>query len=170
MSPSKKRDGCAAARKACARLARANPGQLVALGWLSVLELKNGKRVRVPRSTLLAYDPSAKTRGLVIVYDVKTSRAQPPESAVKEYKKTHWGEGGAWGISNGDAPEATREQRWKGYELARVIYTTKKGGDNALTDYDHAFEKQLPRLIKCDRGRVQIYGGTYRVTERGIVG
>ena len=44
-----------AARKACAREAKKNPGQLVALGWLSRLELSNGKNVRVPRKTLPAY-------------------------------------------------------------------------------------------------------------------
>jgi hypothetical protein len=160
-------DEYAAAWEASSRRARANPGQLVALGWLVELHTKSGKVITAPRSTLLAYDPRAKVRGLVIVYGVKTSRAKAPPSAEKEYKRTHWGQGGAWGISSGDAPEARGAV---GVLCTRVIYATKKGGDRDLVNYDHTFEKTMPQLVKAGGSRVQFHGGTYRVTERGIVG
>jgi hypothetical protein len=159
-------DEYAAAWEASSRRARQNPGQLVALGWLVELHTKKGVIV-APRSTLLAYDPRAKLRGLVIVYGVKTSRAKAPPSAEKEYKRTHWGQGGAWGVSSGDAPEARGSV---GQLCTRVIYATKKGGDRDLVNYDHAFEGTLPQLVKAVGSRVQFHGGTYRVTERGIVG
>ncbi len=162
-------DEYAAQWEAHARRASANPGHLIALGWVSRLETTNGKRVVVPRRTLLAYDPSKKRGGLVLVFDARTSRAKAPASAVKEYKRTHWGEGGAWGISSGEAPELPPRDR-KGVPLMRVVYTTKKGGDRGLVDYDHAFEGTLPVLVRCAQKRAQIHGGSYRVTERGIVG
>lgn len=149
-------------------LATANPSGLVALGWLSRLELVNGQSVRVPRGTLLAYDPKKKRGGLALVFGAQTSRATPPEGAAKEYAKTHWGDRGAWGVSKGELPEPKKGSR--GSPVARVVYTTKKGGDRALTDYEHPFEEELPRYIKCSGATFQIVGGSYRVTSHGIVG
>jgi hypothetical protein len=151
-----------------AQFATANPSGLVALGWLSRLELVGGREVRVPRGTLLAYDPSRKRGGLAIVFGVRTSRARAPDGAAKEYARTHWGQSGAWGISTGDMPVPKKGTPSTG--IARVVYTTKKGGDRALTDYDHPFEKELPRYVKCGASTFQILGGSYRVTEHGIVG
>lgn len=149
------------------RRTASNPGPLVALGTVERLETKAGRPVRVPRGTILAYHQGRKSGGLVLVYGARPTRGMSA-AAQAEYERTHWGERGRGRLVAGDAPEVP--QRARGVELARVVYTTKKGGDAALTDYDHAFEKTLPILVKCDERRVQIHGGSYRVTERGIVG
>ena len=160
----------ASARAYYEKRARANPAHLVALGWLTELVLEpSGRTVRIPRGTLLAYDPRAKKLGLVLVYGCRTSKARAPSSAAKEYARTHWGERGAWGISSGEAPDARKGAPVVG-ALRSITYTTKKGGDFSLTDYIHPFEGILPTLVEGSRGRVQIHGGSYRVTSRGIVG
>jgi uncharacterized protein DUF6496 len=55
-------------------------------------------------------------------------------------------------------------------ELLGVVYRTRKGSDPAEgVDYDHDFEKTRPRLAH-GKGGLVIVGGSYKVTERGIVG
>jgi len=65
--------------------------------------------------------------------------------------------------------------------LESVTYSTKKGGEDQgkLTDYVHKFGERLPWLAfhvcelgkKCpSHGKLVVAGGSYRVTERGIVG
>jgi hypothetical protein len=49
-----------------------------------------------------------------------------------------------------------------------VVYRTKKGGDQVLTDYEHEFSHPRPRLAYNESGLI-IAGGKYRVEERGIV-
>ena len=139
---------------------------LVALGWLSRIVVGNTE-LAFPRRTLLAYDPRATRRGLVFVYNVKTSRTRAPDAAIREYARTHWGKHGAWGISSGDAPDVPSGAR--GRAIAQITYTTIKGGDTAVTDYVHEFERTLPRAVLV-KGQLQIVGGSYRVESRGIVG
>lgn len=55
-------------------------------------------------------------------------------------------------------------------ELLGVVYRTRKGADPSEgVDYDHDFEKTRPRLAH-GKGGIVIVGGSYKVTERGIVG
>ena len=133
----------------------------VAMGNAIEVELVNGRVVRFPPKTILAYAPRRTARALVLVYGLEKTRTQAPDDAREEYEKTHWGKSGAWGMGTGDRPAPAG----KGLAIARVVYATKKGGDSELTYYEHDFEAPLPRLA----GR-QIAGGGYRVTERGIVG
>jgi len=53
-------------------------------------------------------------------------------------------------------------------ELDRIDYETTKGDLEAV--FFHNFEDERPRLCMTRDGRLVIVGGTYRVTERGIVG
>jgi hypothetical protein len=155
--------------QARAHYARANPAGLVALGDLSRIELVGGRVIVAPRRTVLAYYPGGRRGSLVVVFGCKKSRARPPASAAKEYAAKHWGEVGAWGISSGEAPDV-RGSHPRAPKIAKITYTTKKGGDSALVDYVHDFEETLPSYIKGTGRKWQIHGGSYRVTDRGIVG
>ena len=53
-------------------------------------------------------------------------------------------------------------------ELIMVVYRTKKGADQVLTDYEHEFAHPRPRLAYNESGLL-IAGGKYRVETRGIV-
>lgn len=140
-------------------LAKNPAASLVALGNAIEVELVSGRTVPFPPHTLLAYAKGK--RCLRLVYGTKKTRARAPAAAAAEYEKTHWGKSGSWGMASGDMPAPAG----KGSPIARIVYTTKKGGDSDLVYYEHDFEAPLPRL----QGR-QLTGGGYRVTEAGIVG
>ena len=53
-------------------------------------------------------------------------------------------------------------------ELVMVVYRTKKGADQVLTDYEHEFAHPRPRLAYNESGLI-IAGGKYRVEVRGII-
>lgn len=84
-----------------------------------------------------------------------------------------------WGLDPKKVSKLTipdpRDNRAKGMrglgELVSVTYMTKKGGDTAMVDYVHPFERTKPVLCYGSKdGRLYIAGGSYRVTSRGIVG
>lgn len=88
--------------------------------------------------------------------------------ADREYERFHWGrqakeavEVEVASVQDGDALIALGE-------LRRVEYETQKGNEHAI--YFHDFSRRLPHLAATLEGRLVIVGGSYRVTERGIVG
>ncbi len=174
------------------RARRDNPkpkGGLVLLGLLTGLVFTSsaGKRFALswPLKTapLLAYDGAGR---LFIVY---RGKVEGPSSGAqqKEYARTHWGAPSGGKLLGGGA--AVGPFCVVG-EATDVTYTTKKGlGSSAkLVDWVHEFgegsRKKLvrPRLVTHDcraghcgprcaaRGALGLSGGSYHVTERGIVG
>ena len=170
---------CAAPRK---RSSATNPlviayprGQIVMLGWLTELDDLSWP---VNAAPMLAYD----TRGrLFIVYpETPAGRATPRERA--SYARTHWGAPGQGKATEGVIAEGP----FKALPASKSItYTTKKGSDGEQVDYVHAWGEggrgafTPPTVVAhvCQNGRkcpgwrrIALIGGTYRVTERGIVG
>lgn len=156
-------------------------GELVSLGFLTgaIVKTARGKKAMrwsLRRAPVLAYHVcrdrgcDVKTK-LVIVTRAKSAKGVRPTSAAAraEYARAHWGERG---------PRPTIPGRVYGGgavrvlgSLATVTYTTEKGGDGGkLTDYEHAFEGELPRLAVTSDGVFVVLGGSYRVETRGIVG
>lgn len=94
----------------------------------------------------------------------RTRRRNPPG-----YRALHWGDGGGRRFE-ADVPDAgdNTELVVLG-KLAEITYRTTKGGESA--DWTHDFEGRLPLLcVGKEDGRLYVVGGSYRVTERGIVG
>jgi hypothetical protein len=89
--------------------------------------------------------------------------------ARAEYKRTHWGNAGKGKVQTFGAPDPRAGVLVELGELTSIVYTTKKGRDRELVEYEHDFEKTKPRLCFNGTGLV-IVGGTYKVNERGIVG
>ena len=88
------------------------------------------------------------------------------ETAVRQYRRDHWGQPGP----NGPRALSAADPRVLSIELGAlvaVVYRTKKGEDARLTDYEHLFSKPFPVLSYNDTGLI-IAGGKYHVTERGI--
>lgn len=103
-------------------------------------------------------------------------RANPAANAAEvrraeaEYKRMHWGQEGERGTRAYVAGDPREPQVELG-ELVSITYRTRKGEDMELVDYVHAFKKTRPRLTYVTSSRkLIIAGGTYDVTERGIVG
>lgn len=169
------------------RRAVANPaGEIIKLGDLTRLTLRTESgRLRVLRWGLrsaptLAYNPSGKRASLVIVYPVRVV-GKAPSAAIKEYAKTHWGVSGAGERVDGERALTPLSRLGP---AVSITYTTEKGGDLELVDYEHEFGDGAegawtPPVVlqhacgakKCPADEmVALSGGTYRVTERGIVG
>jgi hypothetical protein len=89
--------------------------------------------------------------------------------AAAEYERTHWGERGRGRTSSAKAADPRHGTAAKLGELVAVVYRTKKGGDNGLTDYEHAFEGRRPTLV-YNNGGLMIAGGDYVIKEGGIDG
>lgn len=159
-----------------------------ALGLLTKLSFRPsaGGRERTLRWGLrsapsLVYDAS---RGapLVIVYGPTDLRRATPEE-VRRYKKTHWGEEGRHVVSSGGVALAPLRALGRG---TSIQYTTAKGaeGGGNVDDWSHPWgegargkwaapmvAEHVCQNARCaGAGRVALVGGTYRVTERGIVG
>jgi len=92
------------------------------------------------------------------------------EQAADDFEAFHWGE-------QPDGTELVRMSQppaviWQLGELVEVVYEATKGGE--LAEWQHAFKGKRPILAfgrqPKGRGALHIVGGTYRVTERGIVG
>lgn len=158
------------------------------LGLLTKLSYrpKGGGREKTIRWGLrsapsLVYDAS-KGAPLMIVYAPTDLRAATPEE-VKRYRKTHWGEEGRRLVSSGGV--ALSPMRALGVGTS-VQYTTAKGaeGGGTVDDWEHPWgegargkwtaptvAEHVCQNARCAGvGRVALVGGSYRVTERGIVG
>jgi hypothetical protein len=160
-----------------------NPArELVELGKLTRLDYEDERgRVRALRFGLrsapsLAYDDAGR---LHVAY-VKAAVRNVTAKELREYARTHWGEEGTGNVRAVNVALPPFRRLGKGLS---VTYTTRKGGDGELVDYVHpwgegARGKWAPPIVvvhACQRrcagvGQIALRGGTYRVTERGIVG
>ena len=87
--------------------------------------------------------------------------------ALKQYERDHWGQKGAEKVRKLSAADPRVPSVELG-ELVMVVYRTKKGADQVLTDYEHEFAHPRPRLAYNESGLI-IAGGRYRIEPRGIV-
>jgi len=101
--------------------------------------------------------------------DASRARRNPATSAeaLKQYERDHWGQKGAEKVRKLSAADPSIPSVELG-ELVMVVYRTKKGADQVLTDYEHEFAHPRPRLAYNESGLI-IAGGKYRVEMRGIV-
>lgn len=151
-------------------------GALVVLGHLTEIvtrgptEQPSAWRWALRSAPLLAYDTAGR---LFVVYPSrKVGRAS--EASRKSYSRTHWGQAGKGDELDGAIVVGKAKVLGVGVS---VTYTTQKGADAAPVDYVHEWGEGArgswtpPLVCHNDRGdRVAFAGGTYRVTERGIVG
>lgn len=154
-----------------------NPSPFVEMGRITRLEgARFDLRWPLNRAPLLAVVVDKKA-GAVIAYRGRKAVRAATEAEAKEWRKIHWGrepKGKAWDAGIAPAPWRTVGA------VHRITYTTRKGTDAELVDYVHAFERTRPTLKAHDCGpclprcasahALQLFGGSYRVTERGIVG
>lgn len=167
-----------------ARMFRANPPRaLIQLGHLTCLKYRAGGRVRslrwgLRRAPVLAYDEAGR---LHVLHGAK-GRGRPASPKVRaEYARTHWGEKGIGTVRGANVALPPFEELGEGVS---IVYTTRKGGDGELVDYVHPWGEggrgtfKPPHVVRhmCQTGKcagdglIALVGGTYRVTERGIVG
>jgi hypothetical protein len=151
------------------------------LGWLTKLVYLDGKRRRVLRWGIrkapdLVYDERGR---LHIAYRSSPVR-EATAAEIAEYARTHWGEQGDGDVLAGG--EALPPFRVLGPSLS-ITYTTRKGSAQ-LTDWFHVWGEgargkwtpptvieHVCRAPKCaGRGAVKLRGGSYHVSDRGIVG
>lgn len=176
-----KPEGCGAeetTKKKAGQLRLFNPAELVELGRLTELSYLEGKRTRVMRwgfrvAPLLAYLPSSGR--LFILYNPRKI-GTAGKGARKEYAKTHWGQRGKGDLLEcvfleGDSKGCTNLGT-----STFITYTTRKGTDANRVDYVHEWGEggggafKAPTVQRGPRGTIRLIGGSYRVTERGIVG
>jgi hypothetical protein len=154
------------------------------LGRLTSLRFKDSdlktreRRWSLEKSPYLVYDAN-NGKSLQIVYGALKVR-DATHAEVRRYKSTHWGSEGRRAVAEGT--RTLGPLRRLGESLA-ITYTTKKGGAE-LVDWVHewgegargkwtaplVFEHLCQNGRCAERGRLVLSGGTYRVTERGIVG
>jgi len=162
-------------------------GVLVELGRMTELETERERFVwSLREAPILANDSAGR---LFIMYGGRVVRSSSAEE-IKQYKRTHWGRGGRGKVR--EAGVAVGPFKSRGAATS-VTYTTEKGIDRGLVDYVHPFGEGGPKdwappvLVehvcqssgrhgagcgpKCAAaGSLGLIGGTYRVTDRGIVG
>jgi len=97
-------------------------------------------------------------------------RGERIANPAPSYEESHWGERGKGRASTMTIPDPSDGPLVELGEVIEIVYRTKKGGDVRRVEYEHAFRKTLPRLVYNRAGKLLLAGGTYRVTERGIVG
>lgn len=162
----------------------ANPGRkgCVELGKLTRIAWKGGSRAwSLERAPSLVYTPQGR---LLIVYDAQPTRAKAPLAALASYVRKHWGSlPSSARLSEGDVAKAPFVVLGEGVD---ITYTTRKDG-RKLVDYVHCWgdtvdgvdpgfappvvEKHACGKAGCaSEGRLALRGGTYRVTDHGIVG
>jgi hypothetical protein len=160
---------------------------LVELGILTHVLYRDAKtgrrramRLGMRTAPILAYDPKMSKANLVVVYPLRV-KGKASATAMREYQRTHWGRSGE-GVEI-DGLRAPSPMTRLG-EVLRVTYTTEKGGDSDYVDYVHASGDGakgtwLPPQLEIHRCKdrrcegqqmIALRGGTYRVTEHGIVG
>lgn len=159
-------------------------GALVELGKLTEIAMTGITVYTWPLrdAPVLAYDERGQ---LFIVY---TGKIVGPSTKAqrREYARTHWGQSGPGHLREGGTAPAPHRL---GAEVSSVTYTTQKGLQRKLVDYEHLFGEGAsrgtrvirPRIArhecpggcgsKCAaRGALALSGGTYQVNARGIVG
>ncbi len=153
-------------------------GMLIRLTYLDARGKERVCKWSVRRAPQLAYDERGR---LYIVYvKGRAVRAASAEETA-DYEKTHWGQAGKGGVYAGGVALPPFKRLGPGVS---ITYTTAKG-DAALKDWIHPwgegargrFTPPTVLVHSCQKGascaahgRVCLHGGTYRVTERGIVG
>lgn len=106
--------------------------------------------------------------GLVYAEDMLSDWAEEAKRADRTYKREHWGDE-ATKLSPGEiARVRPGDVLVELGELAEIAYDTTKQGEAAI--FVHKFLRTRPRLAHTQDGRLVIVGGSYRVTEAGIVG
>jgi hypothetical protein len=157
-------------------------GALTRLTWIDAKGKEHARVFGLRSAPTLVYPTENDGHPIGIVYGRMTIRAATPEE-VARYKKTHWGEEGLRRVIVGDV--ALQPFRVLGRGVM-IQYTTKKGdeGGGKLVDWCHPWgeggrgKTVAPQVVEhvCQNarcaamGRLALAGGTYRVTERGIVG
>ena len=154
------------------------PGDLVELGlmtfvaWLDASGRRRVRRWGLRSAPILAYDREGR---LSVVYGDRPAGKATAEGAAS-YKRTHWGQRGQGERVAGSRLEGAAKTLGTAVE---VIYTTRKGIDAEPVDYWHVFGEgargawKPPTLVhdpKLAGDPLAFRGGSYRVTERGIVG
>lgn len=151
-------------------------GRLVELGALTEIVTRGAtghtSRMRwaLRSAPILAYDTAGR---LFVVYPTnKGGRATA--AARKSYARTHWGQTGQG--REVDGAIVVGSARVLGVGVS-VTYTTRKGADAEPVDYVHEWGEgasgpwTAPLVVHDGTDpKVAFSGGTYRVTERGIVG
>jgi hypothetical protein len=154
-------------------------GRLVELGKLTGLSWAGGSHAWALRDApSLVYD--AKGR-LLIVYDAARTEIPASSAGRASFTKTHWGTAPAGAsLSAGEFAEGPWRERGPG---VAIVYTTRKGTREKV-DFEHVWGeggkgKFTPPTVVSHRcgvhackaeGRFALHGGSYRVTDRGIVG
>lgn len=150
-------------------------GRLVELGALTEIVTRGptghtSRRWALRSAPILAYDTAGR---LFVVYPTnKGGRATA--AARKSYARTHWGQTGQG--REVDGAIVVGSARVLGVGVS-VTYTTRKGADAEPVDYVHEWGEgvsgpwKAPLVVHDGTDpKVAFSGGTYRVTERGIVG
>ena len=83
-------------------------------------------------------------------------------------------EDGVLYVVGGSTAAMARARRWgaPGYrrELAGIHYEARKGASNPVTYWVHDFEGERPRYVVGADGWPRIIGGSYYLSDAGIVG
>jgi hypothetical protein len=90
------------------------------------------------------------------------------ERAARDFKRFHWDDE-AREIIEATAPGVPRGAvLYQLGELVQIVYRASKAGD--VFDWEHDFKTPRPALAATRAGGLVIVGGSYSVTDRGIVG
>lgn len=158
--------------------ARTLLGRLVRLTYLDERGREHALRWGIKRAPWLVYDDRGR---LFVVYVSGRAVRDASSSEVAEYKRTHWGQTGEATVRAGGV--ALPPFRRLGPSLT-ITYATAKSS-NDTKDWIHAwgegargaFTPPTVLVHECQRGKrcacrgaIALHGGSYRVTERGIVG
>lgn len=154
---------------------------LIELGLLRELTVFDGARFNWGRrnAPILAYDKRGR---LHIVYPTGYVIGVATAKQQARYRTTHWGIAGDGQVLEADF---ARTGPFKSLGIGRtIVYETRKGFDRDPVEYEHewgegargtwrapSIEEHVCTGCRCAmRGALRLRGGTYRVTERGIVG
>ncbi len=152
-------------------------GELVSLVYRG-RDGRSVKRTFAPGRVIVAVRGASR---LVLLFAPKITGSSS-SAGRKEYAKTHWGKAGdgkqlTGDVLEGDAPKLGT--------VLGITYATKKGDDPELVDYWHTFGDYgavlslrkrafIPPALEGatvgGRQLLRLVGGSYTVTEHGIVG
>lgn len=165
-------------RKGCVEL-----GKLTRITWKGAK--RGGRAWSLEQAPSLVYTPQGR---LLIVYDAQPTKTKASLAALASYVRKHWGSlPSSTRLSEGDVAKAPFVALGEGVD---ITYTTRKDG-RKLVDYVHrwgdtvdgtaderepGFSAPVVEEHACgnagcaSEGRLALRGGTYRVTDHGIVG